>query len=229
MLRKYRNKLLDVIKNEGWDTSLFSGSDENIDGRPVFVIRLNYSPLKFIVGTSDEDSLSMDCKFTFLAANYPLSEWVPNAGYAQYEDIENRFKHWLNIVNEYIEDMNTTDLWTTLTDEFSTLDQKAIQGNTVFTQSEKVKISDSLYKLLNDAREKQILNARQMELLTEKVEYLIEASDRLGRKDWINAATGALFGYLFQAALTSDNARTLLHMASEAIKWLTHNPLFLGL
>jgi hypothetical protein len=229
MLRKYRNKLFEVIKTEGWETSLFSGSDEKIGDRSVFVIRLNHSPLQFIVGTSDEDLLSMDCRFTLFATNYPLSDWIPEAGYAQYELIEDRFRHWLKIVDEYIEDMNTPDLWTTLSDEFSKFDQKAIQDNISFTQSEKDRISESLYTMLNEARAKQILNESQMKLLEEKIDYLIEASDRLGRKDWINAATGAIFGYLFQAALTSDNAKTLLHMASEAIKWITHNPLFLGL
>jgi hypothetical protein len=228
MLRKYRNKLLEVIKSEGWDASLFSGSDETIEDGTAFVIRLDCSPFQFIVRTCDENSLIMDCKYTLLARNYPLSKWFPDSGYYDYEGIEYSFKDWLKLVDEYIEEMKTLDLWTVLTDSLGTFDQKIMQSNTVFSVSEKDRISESLHKLLNEVQREQILNSMQMESLEEEVGYLIEASGRLGRKDWLNAAIGALFGYIIQAALTSETARTLSHLASEAIKWITHNPSFLN-
>jgi hypothetical protein len=53
------------------------------------------------------------------------------------------------------------------------------------------------------------LSKVQIQTLEEKLDYLIDASARLGRKDWLNAFIGAILGYVFTAAFTSESAHTI--------------------
>jgi hypothetical protein len=49
-----------------------------------------------------------------------------------------------------------------------------------------------------------------MRALDEKVDYLVSAAHRLGRKDWLNVCAGAILGYILTASLAPEAARDML-------------------
>jgi hypothetical protein len=57
----------------------------------------------------------------------------------------------------------------------------------------------------------------QIEALEEKLDYLVDASGRLGRKDWLNAFIGVALGYILGAALPPESARTIFQTFLRAI------------
>ncbi len=49
-----------------------------------------------------------------------------------------------------------------------------------------------------------------MRALEAKIDYLVEASARMGRIDWLNVEAGAMFSYAWDVAMSPDSARSLL-------------------
>jgi hypothetical protein len=56
-----------------------------------------------------------------------------------------------------------------------------------------------------------------MKALDEKVDYFIEASNRVGRKDWLNIFIGGIFGYILSAAVPTESARNIFLSSLRAI------------
>ena len=48
-----------------------------------------------------------------------------------------------------------------------------------------------------------------MQALDEKIDYLVKASSRLGRKDWLNIFIGVSLPFVLAAALAPEAARAL--------------------
>jgi hypothetical protein len=135
--------------------------------------------------------------------------------------------HWL----EYLKrEVTAPDLWGAVA-EGSTLLQGATGSaseNTPFTSSERERIAASLRELKDYAIATYQLTTDQTASLEGRIQYLIEASGRLSRKDWINAAVGALMGFVMTAALQGDQARDFILMTGRALNWLFQNvPLLL--
>jgi hypothetical protein len=49
-----------------------------------------------------------------------------------------------------------------------------------------------------------------MRALDAKLDYLVNAARRLGRKDWLNVCAGAILGFILAVALPPDAARGIL-------------------
>ena len=62
------------------------------------------------------------------------------------------------------------------------------------------------------------LSEAQNHILNEKiVDYLVDGSHRLGRKDWLNTFIGVTLAYLLSTALPPDVARGLFSTCLRAI------------
>jgi hypothetical protein len=118
-----------------------------------------------------------------------------------------RMRGWLNYVKIY---HNTRDLWAELERDGqlllgATFDE--VTDNTPFTADEQNEIAARLQELAEDARRTYSLSAEQMRALEAKVDYLITATRRLGRKDWLNVCAGTILGYILNASLPPEAAR----------------------
>jgi len=56
-----------------------------------------------------------------------------------------------------------------------------------------------------------------MQSLAKKIDYLVDATGRLGRKDWLNTLIGVIFSFVLAAALAPDSARTIFLHALRAV------------
>jgi hypothetical protein len=71
-----------------------------------------------------------------------------------------------------------------------------ITENTHFTSDERKHIVDQLQVLVEHVQRTYSLSAAQVKALSEKLQYVVDALPRLGRKDWFLLFAGALFTYL---------------------------------
>jgi len=98
-------------------------------------------------------------------------------------------------------------------------------SNSPFTPSELAKIADSLQRIRLSLSRRSDVTPEQMDLISRKLDEMRAASERLGRKDWMNLAVGTLTSIVVTAALDREVAKALFQAASTALSWLFGMPL----
>jgi hypothetical protein len=127
-----------------------------------------------------------------------------------------RVQRWLQFVKH---DLDTPDLWAELQREGELLrvGSNEVAENAPFTPEEQKAIAGRLDDLAKYIRTMHSLSQAQMQPLEEKLDYLVEASGRLGRKDWLNAFIGITLAFMLSAALAPESARTMFLTFLRAI------------
>jgi len=97
--------------------------------------------------------------------------------------------------------------------------------NSPFTPTELARIADSLHRTRLSLSERRDITPEQMDLISRKLDEMQAASERLGRKDWMNLAVGTLTSIIVTAALDRGVAKALLQAAGTALSWLFGTPL----
>jgi len=125
-----------------------------------------------------------------------------------WQPLLSRISSWLEEVKR---DLDTPDLWAELQREAQLLgaDLGVVTENTPFTADEQKEIARRLEEAAKQVGEAHLLSTAQMQALNDKIDYLIKASSRLGRKDWLLAFIGAILGYVFSAGLLPESAHTI--------------------
>ncbi len=62
----------------------------------------------------------------------------------------------------------------------------------------------------------------EMEILSAKIDYLVDAAGRLGRIDWRNVFAGAIVGYILTAALPPESARSIFLIFMTFLRAIGH-------
>lgn len=239
MLRKYRNALFEMIRAVNMNPRDFKSKEEVLQNFQAFRLQVGDSSLNFVVRTAfSGDERVFDCKYSKYERAHPEPKFpetdYPSVWY-KFSYVEKQFQQWLDSwVRKYLsdreeetEDLVLPDLWTELDlSESSFVDSQVIQ-NTLFSLEEQKRIAETVNEFEQEVQRREILSQEQADILHERIEYLVESSKRLGRKDWLAAAAGSLIGFTFQSGLTSENAMQIIHLAGEAIRWIAHTPLLL--
>jgi len=129
-------------------------------------------------------------------------------GLSQYRLMQ-QVELWLAEVKR---DIHTPDLWAQLeraAELLGAISDEAI-GNTPFAPAEQDKIAGQLRELRDYVSRIYSLSELQTRLLEENLDYLADASGRVGRKDWLLMVAGVILGYVLIAALPPEAARDIL-------------------
>jgi hypothetical protein len=100
-------------------------------------------------------------------------------------------------------------------------------NNLRFTAAERQRITDSINRLQSEIRKIPNISQEQLDLILRKLDEMNKASERLGRKDWINYVIGTLTSIGISAAFAPDAMRAVFHSVSAAFTWFFNNPLVL--
>jgi hypothetical protein len=92
--------------------------------------------------------------------------------------------------------------------------------NLPFTPSELNKIGESLARIKADLGGLPHAPPEQLDLISRKLDEIRSASERLGRKDWVNYVAGTLTSLCISAAFAPDTTRALFKLVSRAFEWL---------
>jgi len=159
-----------------------------------------------------------------------VSKWEPGAqtlvdsNYsANWEDQFDWFRDWLTYVRRETE---SPDLWRAISKEAEVLESAASAGasNALFTAEEK----DYIVEGINEIKQ-YLLTAHKLdpELVESRLNYLIESSERVGRKDWINLLISVLVGIVISAALPPETTRELFRFVGTVLRKIINMPLLL--
>jgi hypothetical protein len=199
----HKNEIFRAIQAVGLDPKEFDLEDSN-DEVPI---KHKWSKSYFIV--SRESGYYVGQSLVGDGIVWPTSP-------SSWQTLMPRVSRWLQEVKQ---DLDTPDLWAELRHDAELLGagSNKVTENTLFTPEEQREIAQRLNKLAKDVRQALSLSGAQMQVLDEKIDYLIEASNRLGRKDWLNNFIGVTFPFVLTAALAPEAARALFLTFLRAI------------
>jgi hypothetical protein len=190
-----RNRIVEAIQTVGLDPRQFDLEDDDGQVR----IKHKWSPSCFFIRSN-----GMHYDVSYVVGDG--IEW-PVSAYS-WQTIPTRICSWLEEVKR---DLETPDLWAEIQREVRLLGTASddVTENTPFTPDEQSEIAARLQALAEHAQQTYSLSATQMRALDVKLDYLVNAARRLGRKDWLNVCAGAILGYILSASLPPEVARDM--------------------
>lgn len=99
--------------------------------------------------------------------------------------------------------------------------------NTPFTTAEIEQITESIAQVKLAIAQQVEISAEQLALIHAKLEDIAASSARLGRKDWINNATGLLTSTCVSAAFHPTIPTAIFFAMNSAFSWLLTSPALL--
>ena len=203
-LKKWqRNEIFDAVRERGLSPEQFGwdvGADES-------TLRHQPSGAYFVFGGDSGDYTSR-----YVAGDSPLEE---RTGLNQYRLME-QVNFWLMAIKM---DVEMPDLWAQVQGEAELFRAISDATNTPLTPAEQHEIARQLRELADHIGRTYTLSEPQTRLLEERVEYLTDATTRVGRKDWLFMAGGAMLSYVLEAALPPDAARDVV---GEVLRSIWH-------
>ncbi len=100
-------------------------------------------------------------------------------------------------------------------------------SNLPFNEIELKRIAMSIDTVKNQLRKSSDFLPEQLDLICRKLDEIQSASQRLGRKDWINYVAGALTSLCITASFSPDVTKTIFHTVNSAFGWLFTNAMLL--
>lgn len=211
MRRIHRNEIFKIIQDSGIGIDRFLIEDD-INGE-IFYTRISLidSPFNFVVCISNESYNAFDYSYTLYAPNYPSSEHFPPNDFCGFEEIADNLKWWLNsVVATYIEDKVVPDLWEEYKRGSKSLDINVVDfdDKRSFDFDEKVNVRLALEELKFLIQNTLSTNEQEQSIVNARLDYLIEAVDRLNVFDWKSIAVSSLVS--ISIALSLDTQKGLL-------------------
>jgi hypothetical protein len=164
-------------------------------------------------------------------AHQVYSRWSPDfeklvSGDVNHEkwntQLEN-VKRWLRYLKREIESPN---FWGAISQESEIINATSSNDlNSYFTKAERAYIFSGIEEI-----KQYLLTAHRLdsELVESRLNYLAEASERVGRKDWINLLLSVLVGIVVSAALPPETTREIFRFVGQVLhNVLIQTPLLL--
>jgi hypothetical protein len=142
---------------------------------------------------------------------------------------ENHFNNWQNKHDYFTTwlrrlslEVDAPDLWAIAAAEQEIIEaaQSEELNNKTFSRNEKKLISAKLEELRNAVIQSQSLDQDRAAFVEKQFQYLREASDRLGRKDWINVAITTFISIATSVLVDDEKRRWFIQAASEMFRWI---------
>lgn len=122
-------------------------------------------------------------------------------------------------------------LWESISSSDEPLIGEPVEGEIEhegFSTAEQARIAASFRQLREAVTENAELDPKQISVLDERFEYLIEASGRVSKKDWGLLVAGGLINIVTTASLSAEAAGVLWNATGAVFAWIGHSPLLLN-
>jgi hypothetical protein len=116
---------------------------------------------------------------------------------------------WTRLVREFTD---SPDLWAELRREQEILSgaEYARMSNAPFTAGEQLRIAEQLREVKSNLVEQYSLSGERLSRVEAKLDEVVEASHRLGRKDWLNIFLGVMLTVIVTAILPPDAVQHII-------------------
>lgn len=215
LLQSQKNEVFLAVKESGLDPASFvwdrweSDNDEN-----AIVSALVHQPtrywFKFDMGDEGHLCAFSPAEDTLRGGEYP-GNWNKEMSYV---------RKWLTYLKR---EAQAPDLWTMLSGD-NTLSEAASpelsDDNAPFSVQERRRVENSLAEIRSLLIASTNLSDEMLGHVDARLEYLNKASERLGRKDWLNVAFSVITNIIIVVALPPETARNILNVAGTVLNWV---------
>jgi hypothetical protein len=221
LTKTQKNALLPLLTKHGFDPSDFAWDQFITEESDTFAGIISTHSTRFIAS----QLLHLSTGYHFAFGGYTT---ICSPGETRKIAIDGHKENWQTKVAQFDtwlrsvrREVDAPDLWAAVGQERA-LSNAGSSGidNTPFTPSEQRHIAEQLSELKQHVFVGQQFQAKQAEFIEVQFSYLKEASERMGRKDWLNVALGGLVSLIVGLALDPDKAKALLGMAGTLFQWV---------
>ena len=221
LTRLERNKIYEAIARSGADPNEF-----DFQQRPTEVVITHSSGSTFRFKEEWYGG-----SYAFAASGYRAYKVsaVVKDGRDLKQSVEETFDQLIGVINRWADEVSKTveapDLWAEIRQGRRLISeiQETASENTPFTEDEKRQIAAQLQKIKEQVSEQFELTSEQIAQVDEKLDEVIEASKRMGRKDWLIYFLGSITALIITATVAAGVGE---HIFSMVINGLAH--LFTG-
>ena len=96
-------------------------------------------------------------------------------------------------------------------------------SNTPFSDAELKRIAESLASVMEQVKISESYPPEHLDLISRKLEEIQSASERLGRKDWINYVAGTITSTCIAAGFAPEVTKNIFKTIGVALSWLFNN------
>ncbi len=207
MLRTQLNDVLNAIKQIGFYPSDFDWEKERSQKLSLDVYKLVHIDTGYYFIFDYSDNVS----FPYYSILFPTEQGtIYRESSVSWKVQLTLFKKWIALVKA---ESDIPDPWNEFLLEKKLFEAPGEFDNEPFTIEEQEKISLKITELDKQLIASEDISDENIAIIKTRLNYLEEASKRLGRKDWLNTAIGVSLGIVTQIGLSS-------HMAQEIFKIL---------
>ena len=225
MLKKYRNRLLEVIQDKGIDPALFHIEEPQDTKETMSVIQLINTPLKFIIRNPSHSFHQFDWRYTQFSPQFSVTGFIPTGGWGDANELVEAFGDWLNEhVKPYINELFEPDMWERIKTQTQlvTGTELSKEDTTIFSDDEKIHVRMSI----NEFRILIIKNFKpssdELKVIDDRLEYLSNSVDRLNKIDWRSVAITTLISISMALALDTEKGRLLFDLFRQVFSAVLH-------
>jgi len=216
--RVWKNKIFEMINSRGMEPASFAWETyQGPDDNDYSLIRHKAANCSFKFGRQDGDEMWCELR--------PGPDRPVLLEYFRSEGVLGLVRQWLGHVRE---ETSAPDLWAQI--ETYALDLpdsargKLDSGPILEADRKRIKLAVDMVR--ERARQRN-LTEDQIKVIDDKLDYLVEASNRLTLKDWVNASVGTLMGMAMQTqvqvAVYKEIIEPLLSLIKSGIRLLTQS------
>jgi hypothetical protein len=218
MLKRDKNGFVQIIEEFGFSSSQFKRFEKDVESHPGFILQFVNSPLFFLARTQNNNYHEHDCRYVEFAPHFPKSEYWPLENWCDISDVYDVFKDWLkNHVSLYLEEIDVPDLWDQLGGRgIFNGDPLVDRNNEKFNKNEKQQVIAAIEHFKKLLTSEHAPSEDQLEVISDRLDYLTEAIDRLDKVDWQGVAVSTIMSISIALSLDTEKGRSLFDLFKDA-------------
>lgn len=218
MRRVYKNQLFEFLTKSSIGVDMFT-FDEAISPDERSVLTIKNTPFSFFIHENDFDMEMFSVTYTLYNPQFSVTKYSER--FQTFDGVLTDIKYWLdNPVSKYWEDKNTPDLWSEYLKYGKAIDLTNFgdfeTSEFNIEESKKFKLAISQMKGLIQL-EYNTTPEQQYEI-DKKLDYLIEAVDRLNKFDWGGTLFSVFMSILINLSVDSSQGARLFEMLKNLLK-----------
>lgn len=225
MLKKYRNSFFEIIQQQGLEPSAFNAEDTDSCGDVLFRIELKDTPLRFVVQQAPGSYHNFRYGYTRFEPDFPLTKLRPAGTWEAIKFVRGGFTEWLTRhVRVYLDELAGPDLWQQVE-----LQKPLVSGTALgeedmasFTEEEKTQLRLSINEFRLVIVKTFQPSQDQLKVITDRLDYLSSALDRLNRIDWRGLAISTMLSISVALGLDTEKGRALFELFKQIFTKVVH-------
>jgi hypothetical protein len=221
LLRSQQNEVFEVLRKQGFDVSQFRWRErKSTKVRDLRVHELAHLPSNsyFIFDWYNKGIVGAPRKQW--AQFSPGAESVVERQYPGSWELQVKFvRLWLSYLRRELE---APDLWSEFAQQAGLIDVVSTTegSNSPFSLEERHFIADRLNDISHQIAAEHRLSEYQTAQLESQVAYLVDSSERTGRRDWAFLALGVITNIMLMGTVPPDAGRQMFELLSQVFQQL---------